>query len=77
MYKRLEWAALAERPKRLNFYGFRNGQRIFEFYAEVTNCTVHFGLASQMLHCTQIAGFLVDLCNFRAPHRVCSECRRL
>ncbi len=52
----------------LYLIGFGDGQGIFEFDAGIPDCTVHLGMARQELDRSEVAGFLVDLGDFRAPH---------
>ena len=60
----------SRRPNWLDFYGLSEGQRIFEFDPKIPHGAIHLGVAKQELHGTQVAGLLVDLRDFCAPHRV-------
>lgn len=62
------WAVPYERPKGLDFNGFRNCQGVFKFNAKISHRAVHLGVTQQKLNSTQVARLLVDLCDLRPSH---------
>ena len=60
----------SRRPNWSDFYSLGECQRIFELDSKIPNGAIHFGVAEQELDGTQVAGLLVDLRHFCAPHRV-------
>ena len=66
--ERRQRAARVERPKRLDFNGFRNRQGVFKFNAQIPNGAVHLRMSQQELNSTQVARLLVNLGDLRSPH---------
>lgn len=67
---------LRHRPPVLNFHVLRNCERVLKIDTKVSDRTVHLGVTEQKLNCTEIAGFLIDLRDLGAPHRMCAVCAR-
>ena len=66
--ERQQWAVPYERPKGLDFNGFRNCQGVLKFNAKISHRAVHLGVTQQKLNSTQVARLLVDLCDLRPSH---------
>lgn len=59
-----------ERPSNLEFNCFSDGQGIIEFHMQVSDSTVHLGVAEKKLNSSKVSGLLVDLGDLGSPHRM-------
>jgi len=62
---------------RLKFDLLRDAERIINLDAEITHGALQLRVPKQQLHCSQIAGLLVNLCRLRSAQRMCAVCRAI
>ena len=61
----------------LDLNGFRDGQGIFKFDAQVPDRAVHLGVTEKKLNGSKVASLLVYLGDLGSPHRMRAICARL
>ena len=62
---------------RLKFDLLGDAERIINLDAKITHGALQLRVAEQQLHCSQIAGLLVNLCRLRSAQRMRAICRAI